>query len=1134
MTLPIDHEHRERASKELGTSVALAAGAGSGKTTVLTERVLNLLRSGTPPHRIAAITFTEKAAGEIRGRVREAVEQAQRETPTPYLDQALRRFGELQLSTIHSFCRTLLLSEALEAGWAPDTELFDSGALGPLVRRAVRRWRPGFEQRHPDAAMLTRISATTDQLVNAAHALVQYRDLEPVTSPRGYSPTRHFEALITCRESFEAALATCVAPETCKLVGNNTGLREGLERWCSAGADSGVTRAMLSPEKGSRAGGRAADWPSGKQALLDAIQEFQSWRTRAFEELHGLVVSDMREHLVPTVDLEKANTAVAQHDDLLFRAQQLLASHPSIRARLAAHFDAILIDEVQDTDPLQAEIAMLLSREPEASGGWHAHPPLPGRLFAVGDPKQSIYRFRRADVETWARLVNVVRKDGAGLILRQNFRSVPGIVRWVNHTFQAMPGYTPQDAHRGVGTLAPVVCLPLESFDDEAEAIARHLWDLRRREALSKWSDVMVLLPAWTHGDALQRALSGFGIPASIEGGRGFFQREEIETALNCMAAIAEPADSAAMVEVLRVWFAVSLNDLAVHVDAGGALRYTVPDQPSGPVGRAMSVFSRLRRARMRLSWVHVLDQLLEHARIRELYAVLPDGPARLANLDKLFQAIRELEAAGNLPSEVLDELRKRADDDKDSIQSRDEPRHDAVRITSIFKAKGLEAPVVVLARNQRKAQSIDIAVDRDRGQVGISVSRLLKPAGWEALKETEKRAYDGERQRWMYVATTRARDQLVVPVTDGARSCLTKQWLERGLVGVDGASHDSDVHIADGVSVRVRHWTSLAPAVVHEGPFGPHTPAFADAITKDPIGDETGAAWDARRRSSIRSSVRACPRFKTATQVAHTHRVAAGSGTGLGNIAGSVIHDVLDHLDLKAPLEERHASAMRWMELLGRDHGLEADRWEPCKEALTRILRHAVFDRIAAAEEVWKEVPFAFSERGTQIHGVIDCCFPVDAERKRWVVVDWKSDLPAPGSAAHKNYERQISLYARAVLATVTPCEHVETLLVGPHPELGLPEPEDIALDAVEEELRPVLERLIARGVAAPVVGTELEGIPVELLWEDKGLVLVLDADTDSVAELEGQGLAVIAVDTDDVDWPERSEDQLRENLVE
>jgi len=1070
---PIDQSIRDQAVDALDTSIALSAGAGSGKTTVLTSRVLHLLTSGVDPARIAAITFTEKATSELLERLRDGLEAARRADPDdPVLSRALARFGELRVSTIHSFCQTLLTLEALASRWAPDTEMVASAlTVGPLSQ-AWRTWRRGFDARHPDAALLLRLTIWRGTLRTGADTLVAFRDLEPHRAPAPLTATQARDRIQELERELRQAVAACRVPESDKLVQNNAELAQDLARLAQADP-ADVLPGLLACSKGSKSGGRAADWgPPGKQGVKDVVDAVRALKGQVLAGLHALVVADLSEHYLPAVEQAKAGAALADYDDLLFRARDLLAGHPGARARLAGAFDALLIDEVQDTDPIQAEVAALLARDAEQDGPWHQAPPLPGRLFAVGDPRQSIYRFRRADVATWNRLVDLVTSRGQTLALQQNFRSVPGVVDWVNHTFADLDGYVPQTAAREPGPLPPVVALPLtlpEGAQDlnkrdaarlcwplEQDAIVRHLRALQGQHVVDRetgqerplrWSDVMILTPAWRPASELAAHLTQAGIPALVEGGRTFFSRPEVQACLHALRALAEPSDTEALVAVLRELWGLTLADLAQHLHDGGALRYTMSEQPAGPVAHALRTLNSLHRARGRTSLVALLDALLDRTRTRATWALLPDRDARLANLDRLEAHLRQAEAHSRHPAEAVELLQSLQDQDDEGEQALADDDLRAVRLTTVFSAKGREAPVVILAHNRRSAGGVSVARDPDGGRVAVKIGDLAPP-DWDRWKDAERAALDAERWRWMYVACTRARDQLVLPVWPmqaTSSTDLTHTWLMPGLPGVFSARDGQTLPVGDGASVLVRNPDAYPAPDTLDGPFGEHTAAVQQAVQQvlsdpsaDPSVDRDGRTWAQAWQAARESAKQASTRWKTVTELARESHSDASASThvGIGIEGGALVHEVLEVIDLQS--EQRADQAHQTLRALAFERGTPADLIERVQHVLARILSHRVFNEIGQAPEVWREVPFGIQDQGTQVHGVIDCAYPLDASRTVWRVIDWKSDLPPEGDPKRAVYQRQVELYAKAVLRTVATCDEVHATLVGPHPELG------------------------------------------------------------------------------------------------
>ncbi|MCZ7681361.1 MAG: UvrD-helicase domain-containing protein [Sandaracinaceae bacterium] len=1135
-SLPVDHEARDRARTAVGESIALSAGAGSGKTSVLSARLVNVLASGVDPRRVAAITFTEKAAGELQRRVRDELERRLAAAEDPALRAQVDRFHELTLSTIHSFCLRILSLEPLASRWAPGTEVAEGDTRG--LGRGSILWRRALAERDPLLLGLFDLRLARRSLVEGVYALLGNRDLEPVTSDAPLDWARAHEELVGVHGAVEEAAAACRAPKTDKLLANNAELRARLAHWASAPAGEATLVALVAPAKASRAGGKAADWPGGRDAFLAAVGGFEAWRAAWFTRAHGELVRSLRAHVVPSIEQARFERAVASFDDLLFRTAALLRVR-DVRARLAERFDALLIDEVQDTDPIQAEVAALLARDPGIDGDWLEHPSRPGRLFAVGDPKQSIYRFRRADVTVWRDLSELISRRGHAGELTQNFRSVPGVVDWVGHVFADMPGFSPQVAWRGPATLDPVVVI---TSDQEAQIdhALRHLFDLRERGAKvvdqgsgelrpMRWDDVTILVPRWACAPAIATALGRAGVDSVVEGGGTFFEGEEVALALSALRAMDEPADTEAALHVLRGMFGFTLEELAGHVAAGGSFRYTVPEQPAGAVRDALEVLRDLRSSRVG-SWVPPLDRLLDHTRCAAVWSMLADGHARLANLDKLRALIRQLEAQARSPSQVVSMLMEKTKDGEEEL-SRADPESDAVRITTIFKAKGLEAPVVVVLDAARSKPTPTVVAHRRERRVSIKIGADFEPPGWEATREEEILALNEERRRWMYVACTRARDQLVLVQHEKAN------LLEHVRAGWDPSelTHEARQELARGVHVRIRAGAEL-PQVVYGSETFAGRDAAVDALLAAPplCGDPEAEAWEREAAAAVRRAARACLRGKSVGELVSKRRAPA-AGTGLGALAGTVIHRAMQHLDLSREPGELEPEVPSLVSALARELGLDEETAERCVAVVVRLLSHPVLEEVRRAPEHWKETPFAFHERGRVVSGVIDLCFPVDESRRSWVVVDWKSDLPIEGHPLRAAYEKQLAFYARALLATVAPCELVRTILVGPHTELPARSDRDQVLAEVQPELRPGLERLLAAGAPVPQVGLDV-GEPVvasvELAWEDEKVALGLDLLAEEVAASEAQGWALVAADTAEVGWARHALDALRAAL--
>ena len=1137
--------------------MTLAAGAGSGKTSVLVQRVLAVLRSGVDPSTVAAITFTDKAAGELRARVRDALERGAEASSsssssssattaaTESVARALALFGDLTITTIHAFCAELLRAEALEAAFAPGTSVGAADVHSEVLLGAVSAWREGLLHRHGLVRRLVDDGASFAQLGKAAEAMVRLRDHRPIVSDVAFDVDVARAEVATLAAAIADLAGHCQARDTCKLIAGNVELVDAITTAASDVSGEAVLRLLWSDQKVRKAG-IAKQWGGHKEDYIDAIDRVGAWRLRWQESAHGEVVRDLMHHLVPLVVQRKQDASIATFDDLLSETARVLRTSAGARARLASRARVLLIDEVQDTDPLQAEIAALLTNagEPGAADGaadGAVGATEAGRLFVVGDPRQSIYRFRGADVDTFQRLQDHVGAVGESHTLTANFRSVPALVAWVNHTFQTLPGYVDQVARRPAATLDPVVVIEAggdgrddddddnddagiedDGIDDDNDgpdvgadasevadetlAVIAHVQglinagatvvdrDTGRSRALAP-KDVMVLLPAWRKADAIADAMRAHGLPAIVEGGDTFFRRDEVRLGVCALRSLVEPADTEATAMVLRGLFGLSLEAMAAHVATGGSLRFTVPVTVPGAVGDALGLLATLHRQRGRTSLPMLLDAVLAGARTLGVWALLPDRDARLANLDKLKAIVRELESTTTSPLQAVEALQARQRQAADKDIDRLDDDGDAVRITSLFKAKGLEAPVVVLMAMNRAIKGPDVIVDHVAGTAAVQLSKRLRPAGWPELAREERLRSLAERRRWMYVAATRARDQLVVCRTLAetkkgfvAPNLLTDD-LARGLPPVspskhadaderdddDDVSDDGDDDVSGGVDgarwsptdapdvvVKVR-WASLLLARATEKETFPGHDAVVDGLLRSSpgVGDADGERWASAWQQRTRAAERACLRWRRASNEKGSVRLdpgrpveigaeaavdgGGGSSASVGARVGRVVHGVMERLDLSQPASSLTDVAADLVTVLSTSALLSVDEARATGHIVRRILSHPALKDVQRAPERWHEVPFTVTQPKrsgppSMVAGTIDLCFPVDVARTRWVVIDWKSKVPGVGTALRAKYEAQLDLYARALLHTmdsVGSIADVQTAIVGPYPEL-------------------------------------------------------------------------------------------------
>lgn len=1158
--LDTDQEARRRAVREVDTSLALSAGAGSGKTSVLVDRALTVLERGTPPERLAVITFTEAAALEARARLLDRVAERLTGGVPPGLeplDPAARRRierldpSELRVTTIHALALRLLRAESFEGGFLPSAGVEDAVATASGISALREGWWPSLADRQLAPALEARARCSSDALDRGLAALLVHRDL-------GYAVDDRYdlEGLDASLAALRHAMEACLRPDGCTLYAKASQLLEAGQGCADALRSGRELPAELPTGRLGRAG-RAADWPNGaKERVLAVAAELGALLRRASQveaaRLHRFMVEAAERSFVPYVRAVRREAGKASFDDLLHEACVLLEQRPRARRRARASFDQIMVDEMQDTDPLQARIVSLLTRTREGDEPWTEADLARGRVFVVGDPKQSIYRFRRADVRTFDRMKGRIGEEAT---LRRSFRSVPEIVDFVNFAFKYLVGDQPLVPTRSSlagfdEAVDPLVILRTDA-DGEAEAIARHLRDLldRRTEVHDRElggrrpvepRDVMVLLPSWTKADSVEDALVRAGVPAFVDGGRTFFDRDEVRLARGVLRALADPGDAEAVVAVLRGGFGASFDELAEHRAAGGHWRYTLPSERSGAVARALRLLESARRPHLVGRLVPALDAVLEAGGAPLAWRLTARAEGIAANLDKVRELVRRLEQEGLAPEQVVDRIERLA---RESDGEQDLPLRpfegSAVEVTSVFKAKGRERAVVVLCAMQRSRRTNTALVSGCGTEVAVGFGDL-RPLDWDERAAAERAELDEERERMMYVAATRARDQLVLCWSDDrAGSTELLQNVARVLPPLREVAHDALAPLpgAPELAVRVRDPETLPELPGEDLAFGALTAAVDAALAADgPRGSEPGGAdaFDGWSRERIAAARRSTPRWRSVREVAQARLRRRGvlpdrRKTGDGPDVGKAVHRALEELDLGMSEAELRTEGDASIRVEAVRQGLSPQQEQRAQEILHDIIGHRLLEEIRrAGTEVWQEVPFAHPGIGssnTVVNGVIDLCFPLDPERTRWKVVDWKTDRPAPGSPNEQAYQEQLRLYAEALVVTRVAPGHqaIETELVGqvdppPVVEDGLAQG---LLDALPAGLRAAVEASIEAGGPEPYLFEEVPGTEVipEVHYPEARVAAMAEATEDDREAVSRAGFTLYdANDPDDV----------------
>jgi ATP-dependent exoDNAse (exonuclease V) beta subunit len=862
-----DQDARDAIQTDLDATIVVEAAAGTGKTTALVSRILRVIEDGRAEiGGIVAVTFTEKAAGELKLRLRGTLEAARNRLRTvaaqgaagreARLDEALKNLEEAHIGTIHAFCADLLRERPVEArvdplfavltdaqaerlyGEAFDLWLQEQLADPPEgVRRALRRSAtPSFVARA--FRPVDSDGGPIDRLRAAGRALVEWRDFRAPWTRKPFAREAEIDRLV---EQIHQLAELTAQPsyardnlflDTAAIRMLSTDVRRsgdvrgaGLQARRSEGYDALESRLidLARDRKVQNARhGRGPDYAKGVTrasvvAALDSLRvALDQFRSAADADLAALLQQELQGSLERYAAL-KRRVGALDFLDLLLKTRDLLSDDTGVRRAFQRRFARIFVDEFQDTDPLQAEILLMLAADDSASG---PRPPasglgvVPGKLFIVGDPKQSIYRFRRADVAVYRQVCEQLVAQGARhLELTTSFRALPQIQACINAAFEpVMDGdeptlqarYVPLTPYRADDAKRPsVVALPVpEPYG------TRNLSAIRIEQSLphavgafvewlvnrSKWQivrgfslvpiharDICILFRRFlSFGDDVTRpyveALEARGVPHVLVGGRTFHEREEVETIRAALAAIEWPDDELSVFATLRgALFAIGDEDLLEWKHRyRGFHPFRIPEEfvdgsaPGHlrPIAEALRLLQQLHRRRNYRPVADTIGDLLDATRAHVGFVLRSGGEQALANVLHVAELARQHELGGGISFRgFVEELREASE----SAQSAEAPileeGSDGVRLMTVHKAKGLEFPVVILA---------DLTCRLSRGEAGRWIDpdrRLcaLKLGGWAPhdllLHDGEEAARDrAEAMRLAYVAATRARDLLVVP----------------------------------------------------------------------------------------------------------------------------------------------------------------------------------------------------------------------------------------------------------------------------------------------------------------------------------------------------------------------------------
>ena len=1030
--------------------MVVEAGAGTGKTSLLIDRLLSLLHEFSITD-LVAITFTEKAAGELQDRLRQALEEKviDRKTGKPdfRILNALDNIDRASISTIHSFASSLIRERPFEVGLEPDFQHFDEADESDLLMEVLRNSLTGRDD-HRDRliSQFLLLGGNLNRLTELLYLINGERELLPFFKERTslLEPSNWFESFKTrIAELNENSLKNCIDQDD----PGRLQIEKLAELMPSQEVpdDEDAWRWLIELTGIKTNIGRKGSWTDpdmcGEQkANIREIKEeaqgiYETSGTAILEEL----IIWLRGLVSRTEELKLENGQMTFQDLLIFSRR--LLENPHTLGHFQHRFRRVLIDEFQDTDPLQVEIAMLLATAKPEAEEWREIRLEMGKICLIGDPKQSIYRFRRADNRIYTQATGRVIKHGEKVMIRQNFRSAPGIIEFVNSFFtpiwiETKDGcrYEPltADPDRSDSEPSPPVTIinhdePLDSVpelrDKEAGWIARIIdiavnhekWKVTERDRGNGFSyrsvnygDIAILFPRMTGIDSYSEALAEAGIPYNIEKGRGFYDRQIVRDLYNCLASVDNPADRLSVCGALRSGlFGLSDAELAEWMDkSDGRIDYReeiegIPES----IESVLSILRKLHSERFELTTDRIIERLLECSDLIPVLLSDRFSEIDIGAVENLLAMARRYEGENRSRLRgFIRRLRKRLEDgDKEDVAPIT-GEVDYVRLMTVHAAKGLEFPVVILANlSEGRSQREKLIPNRLERSFEVEIggkSDGFRTTGYPDAAENEEQEKKTEAQRLLYVAMTRARDHLILP-------CLFK----KSPTGYTGWIYDFIHETGDYEGLPIPHYRLLTDDQLPASVQAAKEPAETLPDVSSVWDERT--AWQSERASRMKNAVQKIPkvtqpsrhdRYSPEPSPASTvedRSETAVEGDGPDRAAlGRALHK---YMALIAPVTILNNELADYV---AREEGILREHLEPL---LSSCQKGELWGEAITAVRLWREVPVNVRTSNGILLGVIDLVW--EDGKGLLHIGDWKS-----GSVQPERHEVQMRDYARAV----------------------------------------------------------------------------------------------------------------------
>jgi len=1055
---------------ELKTTFFVEASAGTGKTRSLVERAIEIIKHapGLKMHELVAITFTEKASCELKARLRKRLEEEiasseETEAIKKKLKQALYEFEQAEVSTIHSFCARLLRLRPIEAGISPAFQVLDEGQAGIFFNRCWEEWREKELESDSGFFRKLRQAGITDENLRAlAREIYENRDLfyacySELISRDELDLNQAEKEFLHLYEQFKASRVSAS-----KLSNRLENFYNNLNLFTLSEKERLFYQEKLSIYR-NLSRWKKAETQRFQKAFYDLFIRFRAGLYR--ELLHQL------KNFYDWLEEKKREEEVLDFQDLLLKTRQLVKDNLSARQYFKKRFKYILVDEFQDTDPLQVEVIFFLAEQEDSQADdWQKVKLAPGKLYLVGDPKQSIYHFRRADIRIYEKVADILNQmkqknqPVAFKELPENNRSQPKILKWVNHTFnqifqeqgeeyqELIPG---EEVSKKLPPLSPdlpnpVVVLRLEpeegqqqakySLPDirylEAEAVVNFILWAKERGLLVweklgdkieprpiDYKDFAILYPKHGNIEQIENKLREKDIPFQSVSSPGLMDKEEIAGIRFILNVLSNPLDSFSLVGALRsIYFGVSDLELFEYRKAGGRwnwLKQEEQEKNFPGIHQSLEFLRELYRIRDQYSLSEIIDRIVEKAQLIKLKPLDTRFGQALFNLEKFRKmAIRfEQEVSGGIYEFLswLEEIAYEGQVEEEIVASEAE---NVVKLLTLHRAKGLEFPVVILANlsNQMPSLKEVILKNWEKNQLAINFFDKFFTSNYEELAEEEKIYLEKEKIRLFYVACTRAKQYLVIP--DHRHLPLTVK-VENQYISLLSPGLPPEPETEE-------YLYSVSSLEIIPKPSRVSKPLLERFLALEP--EDTGLEKEKKifaekmehslKQASQSTEIISPSQLEGFTPIDSsipiTRQIALDKG--------ALVHKVLE---ISAPYSLDFARKLA-------EHLLEANpELQPEKEEILKLLENfwgsEIREQILSFPS-WQEVPFLVQIDNKLYRGKIDLVVQREPELR---VIDFKTDRISESEIPSKNkiYQAQLEIYQK-VLEKVFPAQPVKTTL--------------------------------------------------------------------------------------------------------